>query len=119
MCGAISVATSAMAGDPPGANTAASPPSADSAAPATPATTTQAAPPTQAPATQPPPATRPLIAIVVTQSLKDAKWNREWGAMFTGGKKVNNLAEAITGQTQAMLADMGLELEGGRSRRQA
>ena len=89
MFGALALATSAMAGDEP-ANTAAAP-------------TTAAA---QSPAQ---PATRALVAIVVTQPLKDAKWNREWGAMFTGGKKVNNLAEAIAGQTQAMLTDMGLD----------
>jgi hypothetical protein len=91
--GLLAAATSAMAGDQPSANTAAAPaatPAADTTAPA-------------------PPATRPLIAIVVTEPLKDAKWNREWGSMFTGGKKVNDLSEAITGQTQAMLGDMGFD----------
>ena|SRR5579862_5710239 len=89
--GAVALATSAMAGDTPTAPTAAGPTAPAAAA---------------APA---PPATRSLVAIVVTQPLKDAKWNREWGAMFTGGKKVNNLADAITGQAQAMLTDMGLD----------
>jgi hypothetical protein len=96
---AVAVATSAIAGDE-------APNSGSSASTATP----PAAQPTesQSPTAQPP-TTRGLVAIVVTQPLKDAKWNREWGAMFTGGKKVNDLAEAITLQTQAMLTEMGFD----------
>jgi len=108
MFGALALGTSAMAGDEPSPNTAAGPPSSNAPAPAPAAQPTTPAPAPPA-AAQSPPATRSLVAIVVTQPLKDAKWNREWGAMFTGGKKVNNLADAITGQTQAMLTDMGLD----------
>jgi hypothetical protein len=67
-------------------------------------------PPTAgAPPPSPTPATRPLVAIVVTQQLKDARWNREWGEWITGGRRVNDLADAITGQTQTMLTAMGYD----------
>jgi hypothetical protein len=98
---AVIAAAPAMAADPPTAPAVATP---DAASPTPPPT---AAPP--APPAATPPATRPLVAIVVTQELKDARWNREWGEFITGGKQVNDLADAITGQAQAMLATMGYD----------
>ena len=69
-----------------------------------------AAPAASAPASAAPPATRPLVAIVVTDDLKAAKWNREWGdQLFSGGKMVNDLATAISTQAQTMLGDMGYD----------
>ena len=82
---AVLAAPAALADPPPGANAAAAPPAA------------------------PTPATRPLVAIVVTQQLKSAHWNREWGEWITGGKQVNDLASAISGQTQVMLTAMGYD----------
>lgn len=96
--------TPAMAGDAP-TNSAA----ADSTAPAAPPmpATTPAAPQPAATTPEAPPAARPLVAIVVTPELKAAKWNREWGEIITGGKSVDDIADAITGQTQTMLTAMG------------
>jgi hypothetical protein len=106
----LALAAPAMAGDEPAAApTDASSPAATAAPPAAAPASAPSPQASSVPAATPVAAARSLVAIVVTQPLKDAKWNREWGAMFTGGRKVNNLAEAITGQAQAMLSDMGLD----------
>ena len=108
VAGALTLVTVPAVADPVEAS---APPPASSPANTSSGAPEAVAPPSaaSAPVAASPPAVRSFVAIVVTQPLRDAKWNREWGAMFTGGKKVNNLAEAVSLQTQAMLDEMGFD----------